>query len=121
MERVKFTKYMKYTTAELMDLYSILMIKDEHGLDVKDQMDKVEEEIKDVPIGYLEELYKVNKIVWLFEDLAELVKDTKAQGYLYQGMRIHNKKRVQIKNKISKMLDERTEKKSYDPLSFNEQ
>ena len=102
------------TKAEVVDRYTILRLKKEHGLDVAKELNAFEKEIKDVPDTFVERLYEVNSYMWSIEDMAELGGEgLEDMGRLFHKQRELNKTRVKIKNEIARHFKEVEEQKLF--------
>ena len=107
---------------ELVDRYTILYLKQENKIDVKEQLIKFRHEVQfkaKVDPKLVDRLYKVNRKMWAIEEWAESGVSLRVMGLLFKRQRMLNKKRVAIKNEIAKQHGEIIEKKSYDGSSNN--
>lgn len=107
-------KHVKMTKAEIVDRYTILRLKSEHGLDVKKELRALSDEVDNVPDTFIERLYSVNAQMWEIEDMAELGGEgLEDMGRLFHKQRELNKTRVKIKNEIARHFKEVEEQKLF--------
>ena len=109
------------SAGDLLDRYSILLIKSEKGLGVDDHIDAIEPQCVEVVEKCRDDfdaLLNVNRQLWHLEDLQRKHRTTKDLGSEYVNTTIaifeNNEDRAYIKQRIDKTVgDKLAEKKSY--------
>ncbi|MEK9207448.1 MAG: hypothetical protein AAB922_03135 [Patescibacteria group bacterium] len=104
---------MKIRMGDIVDRLTITRLKVEHGLNLKDELKMLILETRGVSKKFINLLYKVNKIMWDIEVVAEKEKDLEKLGKLFKKQRILNKKRIVIKNLINVSVKDSEELKKF--------
>jgi len=109
---------MLMTNGELLDKYSILLIKNKHGLPVEKEVQECCQEADGLLQGkYIKqqfnELYRVNNLMWILEDAISTKEDLDSIGVLCLALRSLKMDRNRIKNAIHDRYCEPTEHKKY--------
>ena len=101
---------------DLVDKTTILKIKLENGLDCKEQYLEYSKEIKGINKRLVDDLYQINKKMWIYEELITLAideEDYESIGRLYYSLRGLTHKRTEAKNKLAEKYDRFKELKKY--------
>ena len=101
---------------DLVDKTTILKIKLDNGLDCEEQYLEYSKEIENVDKRLVENLYQINKKMWIYEELITLAIDEEEYeniGRLYYVLRGLTHKRTEAKNKIADKYDRFKELKKY--------
>jgi hypothetical protein len=118
-----------FSLGDIIDKYTILLIKKSKNLDVDNELEEFEKE-KLFSLGqlltngseifsYFRQLLRINKIQWEFEDQISNCMDRKDIGNLFLKIKAQNKLRVETKNKINELDGESfIEKKHYKNLNI---
>lgn len=97
---------MKVQPADIVDRYSILLLKSKHGIDVNDELDAYEMELNNDFREYVSDLEEINGRIWELESDIRNGKEGKLGleevGRRALAIRDLNNKRIKIKNNISK-------------------
>lgn len=102
---------MEMPIADVVDRYTILLIKQEHGLNVTDA--ELEEYCL-VSSGYnFVDLLNINSQMWDLEEQISKTRSLTEIGRLYVELRRLTKRRVEAKNRIAFLCNEPREVKSY--------
>lgn len=96
---------MNIPIGDLVDRYTVLVLKLEHGLKVRQELDKYLDEIPpNLSKDKIKELYQVNKRIW---DLEAKI------GKLALEVRSLNSLRTEKKNEIAALYNEFLDQKTY--------
>jgi hypothetical protein len=101
---------MKMLIADIADRYTILLLKKEHEVEVDEDLEQYEEELKGVDTS---SLYSVNRSMWKLEDMITYEPDAEVIGLHYLTLRRLTKKRVEERNLIAAKHGEPLERKTY--------
>lgn len=104
---------MNIRMGDIVDRLTITRLKVEHGLNLKDELKILVSETCRVSKKFTDLLYKVNKIMWDIEVVAEKEKDLEKLGKLFKKQRVLNKKRIVIKNLINVSVKDSEELKKF--------
>lgn len=91
---------MNMTPADLADRYTILLIKQEHNLDVAEELAAVATEVVALAIDF-SELLQINRIMWRLEELASRERDLECLGVFHLALRQMTLARTKAKNDIA--------------------
>lgn len=120
---------MLFSLGDILDKYTILLIKRSKGLDVDKEIEEFEKE-KLFSLGqllsngseifhYFKQLLRINRIQWELEDQISNLMDRKDIGNLFLKIKAQNKIRVETKNKINELDSESfIERKKYKNLDI---
>ena len=101
---------MEMLLADLVDRYTILLIKQQKGLRVEEPIDEYKRACLDAPC---QELMEINSLMWEIEERISRATDIEAIGIMYLALRGLTKRRVDAKNRIAARCHEPLEVKSY--------
>ena len=101
---------MKISVAEIADKYTILLLKQEAGLIVHEDVQEYEKALQGVD---WQELYAINQQMWDHEEIISTTTDLNSIGEHYLALRSLTLKRVAAKNKIAVQYGEHLEVKGY--------
>ena len=100
--------------AEIVDRYTILRLKSEHGLDVEKPLKAFKKIAMTAPEALVQKLYEINAQMWEIEDMAELGGEgLEDMGRMFHKQRELNKARVAVKNEIAQHFKEEMELKLF--------
>lgn len=102
---------MKMPVADVVDRYTILLIKKSHGLKVPDE-ELEAYRVESCDHDYME-LLNINRQMWDLEELITKTQDPFEVGLMYWNLRDLTKLRVEAKNRISERCGQHLELKSY--------
>lgn len=103
---------MEYTTADLVDRYTILLLKQEHGQDHIAELAEIKNGGKPDGIDY-SLLLQINRLMWNIEEKISSTTDIAMLGAYCLSLRHLNMLRIVAKNVIASGCEEPTEVKSY--------
>jgi hypothetical protein len=101
---------MEMPMAVLADKFTILTLKLERGLDVKDEWNAYREAVGDLDV---DELMNINLQMWNLEELISVETDLAKIGAYYLALRGMTAQRIAAKNAIAKRYGEYLEVKDY--------
>lgn len=102
---------MKMPVADVVDRYTILLIKKSHGLKVPDE-ELEAYRVESCDHDYME-LLNINRQMWDLEEQITKADEAFEVGLLYWNLRDLTKRRVEAKNRISERCGQHLELKSY--------
>lgn len=101
---------MLLSMAEIVDKYTILRLKKEHGLPIAEDLSLYESAVGDLDYS---ELYSINRMMWILEEFVSGELDLGRVGAFYLALRFLTVKRVEAKNRIARQFNEAIEVKGY--------
>ncbi len=99
--------------AEVIDRYTILLLKYQNGINVEKELAPYLEAVVDYAEMYSDRLYDINSRMWELEDRITEEGNLKKVGALYMQLRDLTLQRMEVKNEITKKYGGFKEKKNF--------
>jgi hypothetical protein len=115
-----FMNEVRLSVAEIADKYTILKIKQNHGLDVYSEMWSLQGVLEESGVDCAE-LERINSIMWEIEDLGTKGSDLRVLGVYFLALRYMTLVRTNEKNRIARKYGDPEEQKNYFKVVENEE
>ena len=101
---------MEMPLADVVDRYTVLILKDQNGIPVKEELEQYRKCCMNLE---WKELLRINSLMWKLEEMISDETDLATIGALYLALRGLTKRRVEAKNQIAVKHQQPPEVKSY--------
>ena len=101
---------MEMRLADITDRYTILLLKQQHGIRIEEPLDVYKLACQNVDC---QELLEINSLMWEIEEKISHATSLEAIGVMYLALRGLTRRRVEAKNRIAAKCHEPLEAKSY--------